>query len=296
MRKLIKYVVTMLAIILVAGESGNCLAQKKATPSSTKASVRSAPAPLPTSLEALYPPKAPNPVFLLSMFEMNKSLTGIVVDLFEGDLDHVKTNFEKFKTQYLATSKLVPEWQKEYYPLKPVEELGTSLQTNDRGQVMAAIGNTGMVCHHCHSANMVKVQQKYHWPDFKIIAVPDPLTNQGVDYPTFMQYLNANFTGIGVDLEQGQVENAQKQFQGFKARFQALKESCGSCHDTERKYYVDEGVQSLIDKLGQALEASSLDPKLVGELSQGIGMESCAKCHLVHLPAAYAKLGMKIRF
>lgn len=289
MRKPMGYVATILAMIMVAGGSGNYLAQKKTTSSPAEAPVRNA--PLPASLEALYPPNAANPVFLLSMFEMNKPLTGIVVDLFEGDLDHAKANFEKFRTQYLATSKLVPEWQKEYYPLKPVEELGTSLQTNDRDKVMAAIGKVGMVCHNCHSATMVKVQQKYHWPDFKIITVPDPLTNQGVDYPTLMQYLNANFTGIGVDLEQGQVENAQKQFQGFEARFQALMESCGSCHDTERKYYVDESVQSLIDKLGQALEVSSVDPKVVGELSQGIGMESCTKCHLVHLPAAYAKLG-----
>lgn len=174
MRKSMGYVVTILAIIMVAGESENCLAQKKTTPSPAKAPVRST--PLPASFEALYPPKAANPVFLLGMFEMNKSLTGIVVDLFEGDRDNAKANFEKFKAQYLATSKLVPEWQKEYYPLKPVEELGTSLQTNDRDQVMAAIGNIGMVCHNCHTANMVKVQQKYHWPDFKIIAVLDPLT------------------------------------------------------------------------------------------------------------------------
>lgn len=291
MRKSMRYVVTILTIIMVAGESDNCLAQMKTTPSPAKAPAPSTSAPLPASLEALYPPNAAAPVFLLSMFEMNNPLAGIVVDLFEGDLDHAKANFEKFRTQYLATSKLVPEWQKAYYPLKPVEELGTALQTNDRNQVMAAIGNVGMVCHNCHTANMVKVQQKYQWPDFKLIAVNDPLTNQGVDYPTLMQYLNANFTGIGVDLEQGQVENARKQFQGFNARFQALKESCGSCHNTERKYYVDESVQSLIAKLGQALEASSIDPKLVAELSQGIGKENCAKCHLVHLPAAYAKLG-----
>jgi len=270
MRKPLGYVVIVLAIIMVAGESGNCLAQKKTTPSPAEAPVRSAPVPLPASLETFYPPKVEQPLFLLRMFGLNMPLTGIVIDLFENDLDHAKANYEKFKAQYLEISKLVPEWQNEY-PMEPVEELGTSLQTNDRSKVMAAIGNISMVCHDCHTANMVKVQQKYHWPDFKIITVLDPLTNQSVDYPTLMRYLNTNFTGIGVDLEQGQVENAWKQFEGFRARFQALKASCETCHKMERKYYVDESVQTLIVKLGQALEASAVDPKVVGELSQGIG-------------------------
>ncbi len=295
MKTPMRRVIAILIIILAAGASRDCLAQKNGKPSPAKAAARSIPSPLPASLENLYPPKVEQPLFLLRMLGLNMPFTGIVVDLFENDLDHAKANYDKFKTQYLEISKLVPEWQNAY-PMKPVEELGVSLQTGDRGKVMAAIENVGMVCHNCHSASMVKVQQKYHWPDFKIIAVLDPLTNQGVDYPRLMQYLNANFTGIGVDLEQGQVENARKQFEGFKLRFRAMKESCGSCHDTERKYYVDEGVQSLIDKLGQALYASAVDPKVVGELSQGIGMESCAKCHLVHLPAAYAKLGWEKRF
>ncbi|NIS61895.1 MAG: hypothetical protein GTO13_14710 [Proteobacteria bacterium] len=110
-----------------------------------------------------------------------------------------------------------------------------------------------------------------------------------MDFTQLKKYLAVNFAGIRVDIEQGQRENAQKQFQGFNARFQALKETCENCHDTESKYYVDEGVQALLDKLGQALAGSSVDPKVVGTLSQGIGMESCLKCHLVHIPAAYAK-------
>ncbi len=48
-------------------------------------------------------------------------------------------------------------------------------------------------------------------------------------------------------------------------------------------------MQALINKLEQAINKPSVDPKEVETLSQGIGMESCFKCHRVHLPAAYAK-------
>ncbi len=80
-----------------------------------------------------------------------------------------------------------------------------------------------------------------------------------------------------------------KQVQGFNARFQTLKTICGRCHTGEIKYYTDEGVQGLIDKLSQTLENPSADPKVAVELVQRIGMESCFKCHLVHVPAAVAK-------
>ena len=45
----------------------------------------------------------------------------------------------------------------------------------------------------------------------------------------------------------------------------------------------------MVDKLGQALKASSPDAKAIGELSAAIGNEICMKCHLVHIPAASAK-------
>ena len=105
-----------------------------------------------------------------------------------------------------------------------------------------------------------------------------------------MQYLDANFAGISLNVERGDKEAAQKQFQGFSARFQAMKETCGNCHDSERKDYVDASVQALIDQLGQVLNGSSVDPKAAELLRQRIGMEGCIKCHWVHVPAAYAQL------
>ncbi|MEW6455629.1 MAG: hypothetical protein AB1410_02785 [Acidobacteriota bacterium] len=245
--------------------------------------------PPPGSLDNLFPPKAEQPIFTLKMQEMGTFFSGIISDLTENDFQNVMVNFENFKAQYIENSKLVPEWEK-YFPIEPVEELGAALKTGDQGKVMLAYERVGNICTDCHIVNMPKVQWKYHWQDFSGIKVKDPLTNEEVNFTRFMQYLDTSFVGILLDIQQNQKENARKQFQGVNARFQTLKETCLNCHNTERKYYTDESVQDMIDKLGQALSAPSVDPKVVEELAMGIGMESCHKCHLVHVPSAIAKL------
>ena len=243
---------------------------------------------LPASLDSFYPPKTQQPVHLLRMFALGSLFSGIASDLVENDLQGARGVFEKFKTEYVEISKMVPEWKKEY-PVKPVEELGAALKLGDRKKVMAAQEKVGAVCHNCHVKYMPMTQQKYHWGDFSTIKVKDPLSNEEVPFTRLKQYLDSNFAGIGLNIERGQKEKARKQVQGFNARFQTLKTTCGRCHIGEIKHYTDEGVQGMIDKLGQTLENPSADPKVAVELVQRIGMESCFKCHLVHVPAAIAK-------
>lgn len=177
--------------------------------------------------------------------------------------------------------------------MDPLKELKVALKTGEQKKVMGAYQKVGQACQNCHLENMIKVQQKYHWGNYEAIKVKDPLTNEEVGYKHFMEYINSSFAGICTDVEQGQIENAQKHFQAFKLRFQTLKETCWHCHDTERKCYVDENAQMMIDKLGQALSESSINSNKSRELSMGIGMENCFKCHLVHLPSAFAKFQFK---
>ena len=248
-------------------------------------------APPPSSLDAFYPPKTEMPVYQMKMMEMAVPMSGILVNLFENDMDNVMPSFEGFKTLYGEMAKLVPEWT-HLYPAAPVEELGNALKSKDQGKVMAAFEKIGQVCHDCHVATMVKVQQKYHWLDFNDVKIADPLTKESVNFPQLMQNFDMNFVGIMVDLQEGQIENAVKHFEGFNTRFQTLKDTCGDCHGTsERKYFVDEKIQGMIDTLGQTLKnPATLNPEQLKGLMMGIGMESCGKCHLVHVPAAYAKL------
>ena len=244
---------------------------------------------LPASLDSFYPPKAGQPLYLLNMLAMDNLFLGIAVDVMEDDLQGARGNYEEFKSRYLETLEMIPEWR-EYFLSEPVEKLGTELKEGDKGKVMSAFGEVGKICHECHISNMVKVQQKYHWGDFGGISVKDPLSKELTDYSTFKQYLATSMAGISVNLRQGQTENARRQFAGFKERFQALKTVCLNCHDQERRYFIDDSVTSLLDELGQTLDKQPVDLEAVMGFIQGIGRESCAKCHLVHVPAAFAEV------
>lgn len=246
-------------------------------------------APLPDSLDAYFPPKAKEPVFLFRMLGMAAPMSGIIVDLMEKEPQNALVNFDKFKGQYQDVAQLVPEWTKEY-PLGPVDGLGQALKTGNQEAGMKAFEQVNGVCIKCHLENMVRVQQKYHWGDFYAIKTKDPITQEGVDGTKLMQYLDSSLTGISVDLAEGQKDNARKQLQAFKTRFQTLKNVCEECHGVNpRKYYVDESVQAMISGLEQALSGPSPDSQKANSLVQGIGMESCIKCHLVHIPAAFAQ-------
>lgn len=244
-----------------------------------------APKSLPFSLDNLYPPKVEKPVYQIQMFQLNAPFTAIVVDLFENDLQNVTADFDAFKAQYAKIAKLLPEWEVNF-PAQPINDLGAALQTGDQAKVMDAYAKVGKVCFDCHLTYMPTVQHKYYWGDFLAIKVTDPLTKQVIDFSKFMQYLGVSFTGISVDATQGQIDNAKRQLQGFRARFQALEETCMNCHDTERHYFVDASVKEMIDKLDVALNASPVVPQEIAKYMQAIGSENCGKCHLVHVPAA----------
>jgi cytochrome c556 len=250
------------------------------------------PLTLPPSLDNFYPPKAPAPVYLLNMIELTTSFSGIVSDLLENDLENSRKNYEKFREKYLEISVFVPEW-KNLSPMGPVDELGVAMKTGDPGQIMAAVEKAGELCNDCHMKNMPSVQQKYHWSDFDEISVTDPLSGQDVSFARLMLMMDANMAGVGLDVEQGQRENAMMQAQGLEARFGALKEACLACHDSGREYYVGSAILDMLDEMKKALEAETPDPQAIGGLLNGIGEESCFKCHLVHIPAAYARHHMR---
>lgn len=248
--------------------------------------------PPPASLDSLYPPVVQAPVYKIKMFELAGSFTGFVTKVNEGDRKGAKALFDAFKAQYLAASQLVPDW-KDAFPTQPLDELSALIDQGEPGRVMEAVGEVGKVCHDCHVSNMAKVQQKYHWGEFSDISISDPVTGRNLQFNEFMMQMEMSFGGIGMELQEGQVENAREHFEAFRSRLKELKEACQVCHDTERKYFVDAGVDALISKLRMALKTSTPDMKVIGGVSQQIGSESCGKCHLVHIPAAYAKAGWK---
>ncbi len=247
---------------------------------------------LPKSLANYYPPKAKGPVYLFDMFGLATPFSAVMMNLGTKDLENVQPNFEKFKAAYIANSKMVPEW-KDLFPMEPVEQLGAALKSGDPAKVGAVAGAIGGVCHRCHVEYMVRVQAIYQWRSFHDVKVKDMRTQKEVGYGEFMRSLSGTFGGIGIELSEGQPDRAMGMYQGFKANYQLLKESCKACHETEgkpyveRKYYVDETVDGMVEALGKAIKSG--DVKAVQQLSGGIGNENCYKCHKVHLPAAMAQ-------
>lgn len=242
---------------------------------------------LPETLNAFYPPVAGQPIYLTRMLDLETSFSGIVVDLMEDDIEGARNSFGDFAGKYRDVAEMLPEW-KGKYPEKSVKELGAALDAGDKKRAMSAFAEVGGICHRCHVETMVSVQQKYHWGDFGALAVKDPLSGAATGYPQFKQFLAANLAGITVDLRQGQSDYARKQFEGFRARFQALSESCNRCHEEKSRYYVGRDVQDTVEEIGKAFRSRTVAADEVIALAAKIGRESCFKCHLVHLPAAFA--------
>jgi cytochrome c556 len=272
-----------------AQQQATDLEAAKATLEQQNQTLKDIAGPLPESLDNYFPPKAPAPVWLLEMFALSGAAEGIFIDLQQQDIEGAMANFEAFKAQYSKMAEMVPEW-KDRFPMEPVEALGKALASGDPAQVGPAFGQVGAVCGSCHLVNQTKAMQKYHWPDFEAIELTDPVTNEKVSWTDYMFGMALAYTGMDNDLRQGQLDNARQNFEAFSAMFKALPtEGCTKCHDTPRTYFVDESVQAMVDQLGQALAADAPDAQAIGQLSGGIGNESCFKCHLVHLPAAHTK-------
>jgi hypothetical protein len=247
----------------------------------------------PSSLDFLYPPKAQNPLYLIWMFDLGNRFTGILVDLIEEDFDNLAEDFEAFKSEYVRQSAAIPEWE-EKYPIGPVEDLRKALKTEAKDRIMAANEKVGRICHSCHVESMIPVKAKYHWQDFRPIKVEDKIAQTKLDFVQLMRFLDFNLTGVTHNLKQGQNDRAVEHSRAFVARFQSLSETCEECHGTsERTYFIDDSIRQAIKSLNEVLTSSQPDQKEVTSHIMTIGMESCFKCHLVHLQAPYTKYHWK---
>ncbi|MBI2854321.1 MAG: hypothetical protein HYX87_05295 [Chloroflexi bacterium] len=276
-------IIGLMAILAVAGFNDG----KRTSLGQQNRLLRELAGPPPASLDQFFPPQAPAPVWLIEMFNLEGPFSGIAVNLGENDMQGAKANFEAFKAQWIKMSKMVPEWTK-LFPMAPVNALGAAINSGDPSKIGPAMGRVGQACDTCHLINQTKSHQKYHWKNFDDVQVTDPVTNQQLEWVKYMTTMAGSFSGMGVDLQQGKFDNARKNFQDFSARFKQLPEGCKSCHDTPRTYFVDPGIQAIVDQLGEALQGTP-DMQKVGQLTGAIGNESCMKCHLVHFPAQNRK-------
>lgn len=245
---------------------------------------------VPASLDALYPPQSKQPEYLMRMVRLGSLMTGAAVDLAQQDVEHAAQSFAAFKRDYLEVAALVPEWR-EQFPVEPVDALGEALASGDPARVGPAFGAVGAVCASCHHSSMAAVAARYHWPDANAITTTDPVSGERVGHAQFMHQLDFSLTGITHDLSQGQVDAARAHFEDFRRRFEALGETCENCHGTEERFYfTDPASSAKVEAIGAALSAENPDPGAVQGAVMEVGHNTCFRCHLVHVPAAFAKV------
>jgi hypothetical protein len=238
----------------------------------------------PKGLEIYYPPKADGPVYLFRMLALEGAFSGIAAELAENDLEGARDLFKLFKTEYTAVRNMVDEWKRDF-PESKLDDLRTALEGTDKDLMFSAFGEMGKVCHRCHVSSMVATQQKFRWGNFSELVVHDVENGEKKPYTVFKKFLAVDMAGVRVDASQGQWEGAWKHFSSLKRRFAELTSSCASCHAEKPKYFVNPDSLLLLEN-----ELGKNQPEYgkVNYLLQSLGKQSCAGCHLIHIPAAMA--------
>jgi cytochrome c556 len=250
--------------------------------------------PPPASMDELYPPKAAAPIYTIKMIELSTYLDSISVDLQEGDGSNAVKDYDAFKNSYTEVSKMVPELETEYKP-GLVDALGKAMQSKDQEKVIQALQQIGESCDECHEEYRTSVWAKYIWRDYSSIELKDPLTQEKIPWKVYMIRLSSNYVGMTSDMMQGQIDSSKRNYQAFNSRFNGLAEGCKACHKSERRYFISEDIKGMIKSLGGALNSEKPNIGDIQKLSQGIGMESCYKCHIIHMPAQYFKKQWEVK-
>ena len=241
---------------------------------------------LPSSLDQYY--KSKPPVYLIDMFELGEAMMGIGVNLQQGDMENAKKSYIEFSKKYKDSSNKVPEWNK-YYDLDLVEKIGASLDSGNVPEVFETIGKVGEKCVSCHKEKMPPVWIQYNWDDFSkmTLKTPNP-AEPTLPWPVAkIKYLAPGYDGIGVNIKNNNQTGAQQSFVLFRTMFDNMNSTCSSCHVSSPRYYVSADIWEMIDTMGEKIDSGNLTE--AEGLRMGIGMESCYKCHVLHMPAQFAK-------
>lgn len=271
----------LIAVVLIAIAASGCLKETEISEEVSTPKYQE----LPGSLAQYYETK-PSP-YLINMFELSESMVGITVNIQQGDMENASEYYNQFSQNYDHSAGMVPEWQG-YYNLDAVDEIGTALETDNISAVFEAIGKVGASCTGCHIENNPAVWNKYNWNDFRDLKMDTPQGPLQWIHAKNM-FLLTGYDGIGINIKQGNPSSANQSFSLFKSMFDNMSETCTSCHTSERRYYVSEDVQTMIDEMGDKIKAGdSTNMSAADGIRQGIGME-CYGCHVLHMPAQYAK-------
>jgi hypothetical protein len=206
----------------------------------------------PKSLDQYYQ-KEPSD-YLMAMFGILGPMGGMETHLKDGNMDKAKEYFVAFKSEYFKQSKMVPEWS-DHYPSEPLENLEKALDSGDSVKIEAASGKS------------------IGWLDYMF----------GLHHS-----FSATNTYLSEEKADGKFGKTIAALNNLQKRVEGLNEGCKECHGKEdkRKYYTNSDILDLLSKAGDELNQTQPNIENVVKRLQGVGMESCYKCHVAHIPAA----------
>lgn len=243
----------------------------------------------PKSLDQYYE-KEPSG-YLMAMFGILGPMGGMGTHLKDGNMDRAKVYFTAFKEEYLKLSKMVPEWSK-HFPSEPLDNLEKALESGDPKKIGPAMAGVGKTCANCHQEHRPGVWYKYHWKDFDKITIVDPVSGKSLSWEDYMYGLENSFfatkTYLSEEKAEGKFDKTKAALNNFQKMVEGLNEGCKECHgkDDKRKYYTSSDVLNLLSKVADELNETQPDVENVSKTLNRAGIESCYKCHLVHIPAA----------
>jgi hypothetical protein len=243
--------------------------------------------PLPGVLDQYYPSGGP-PILLLKMLDMVDSFTDISINLQENDMVNATNSFKKFSSEYDNVSKMVPEWSG-YFDKNIVKDIGSDIDTGNVSKAFEDIGRLGKTCDNCHRDIKPQVWVKYYWKDFDNVSVITINPNEPIAswHDAMAKYLAPSFEGMIINLKEGKRDAANQSFENFRTMLLNFKQACSDCHTTEPKYFVSDDIMAIVNQTGDQVKSGNITA--VQQNVQIIGMESCYKCHVLHLPAQMMK-------
>lgn len=235
---------------------------------------------IPDSFDKFY--KKNSSEYLEKMNELSSSMENVIIDLRDENISNANTSFKIFSKNYKNSLKIIEDWEG-YYDTEEIDNLGKAIKSGNISKALETMELVREACTDCHTEIRYVVWAKYEWKDFQDINMNTTDEKESIKSWTTAKtnYLSPGFEGIGISIKEGNKEQALKSIQLFRDMFINMKNACGSCHETEPKYYVSEDVMSKIDDMDRQL--SSGNPVKAEEIRLEI-RDECHKCHIVHEP------------
>lgn len=238
----------------------------------------------PVSMGQFYPPKSKEPVYLYAMLGLDSKMNKFLKSIDEGKWETAQMDIDSFQAEYIKISKMVPEWS-DRFNIQPISDLSKSITSGDKTKITSTLKPLFSVCWKCHMENRLPVWYKYHWGDFSSIKIKDKVDGKDIPWVQYMFTMADQYSEAELQIQEKNHEKAQESLKTLQSKLEILRSGCKTCHESDRAYFTSSDVIKIISDAALELKNGDKESKAIGYL-QKAGMESCYKCHLVHIPAA----------